>query len=242
MSRVPEGLVLAHWSKYFDFFQASSQEVYQAVRAGITQRLVPDTKTEQVIYKEGGVVSAGREYLRVTRKDHAIDICAAPFGTGYFFSWWLCEPDPSGGLSMLLAGIFLAGIASWFFTYLFGVFFGALATLVAIAFALWALGTAVHDGRLGVEREVMAIPVIGRLYEWLFKPVTYYRIDTAHMFQQAVHSALLEVIDGLTSAKGIRALSEAERKPILKQYGEMPTDAGPGVAAGSLSGTPAHTS
>ena len=35
------------------------------------------------------------------------------------------------------------------------------------------------------------------------------------MFQGAVHSAMLEVIDEITNTKGLRALSEAERKPIL---------------------------
>jgi hypothetical protein len=36
------------------------------------------------------------------------------------------------------------------------------------------------------------------------------------MFQQAVHNAVLEVMDCMTANKGIRALSETERKPIMK--------------------------
>ena len=35
------------------------------------------------------------------------------------------------------------------------------------------------------------------------------------MFRGAVYSAVLEVIDEITNAKGLRALSETERKPIL---------------------------
>jgi hypothetical protein len=38
------------------------------------------------------------------------------------------------------------------------------------------------------------------------------------MFQQAVHASVMEVIDGMTQAKGLRALSEADRKPILKDF------------------------
>jgi hypothetical protein len=43
-------------------------------------------------------------------------------------------------------------------------------------------------------------------------------MDTALMFQESVHNAVLEVVDCITAAKGIRALTEAERKPILKAF------------------------
>lgn len=62
------------------------------------------------------------------------------------------------------------------------------------------------------------VPIVGpRLEQW-FRPATYYRIDTALMFQESVHRAVLEVIDSLTSAKGLRSLSEAERKPIHHKF------------------------
>jgi len=35
------------------------------------------------------------------------------------------------------------------------------------------------------------------------------------MFQDSVHAAVLEVIDEATEDKGIRAMSEEEKKPIL---------------------------
>ncbi|WAC06734.1 MAG: hypothetical protein OS130_10790 [Thermodesulfobacteriota bacterium] len=60
-----------------------------------------------------------------------------------------------------------------------------------------------------------AIPVLGVLMMRAFRPETYYRLDTALMFQELVNSAVLEVVDEITKAKGIRALSEFERKPIL---------------------------
>ena len=57
-----------------------------------------------------------------------------------------------------------------------------------------------------------------KLPQRFFTPATYYRIDTALMFQTAVHAEVLAVIDGMTKAKGIRALSEDERKPILRDF------------------------
>ena len=45
---------------------------------------------------------------------------------------------------------------------------------------------------------------------------TYFQIDTALMFRYLTHASVLEVVDALTEAKGLRALSELDRKPILK--------------------------
>ena len=38
------------------------------------------------------------------------------------------------------------------------------------------------------------------------------------MFQKAVHNAVLEVIDEMTTANGLRALGESERKPIMREF------------------------
>ena len=38
------------------------------------------------------------------------------------------------------------------------------------------------------------------------------------MFQTATHTAILEVIDAVISAQGIKALPEAERKPIMRNF------------------------
>lgn len=117
--------------------------------SAIERRAIPDAAQSRVDWREGGVLSAKREYLRVRRKQYTFDICGAPFGTGFFVSWWLTEP-------------------------------------------------------------------LGCLGGYIRRRETYYRIDTALMFQEAVHAAVLEVIDGMTSAKGIRGLSELDRKPILR--------------------------
>ncbi len=62
---------------------------------------------------------------------------------------------------------------------------------------------------------ISKIPFIGK---WLAKklyPVTYYRIDTASMFMSYAQSSVLKVIEDITNEKGVRALTETERKPIL---------------------------
>lgn len=62
------------------------------------------------------------------------------------------------------------------------------------------------------------IPVVGVLAQRFFKPLTYFKIDTGLMFQSITHSAVLRVLDSLTQAKGLRALTEDERKPAMRDF------------------------
>ena len=63
-----------------------------------------------------------------------------------------------------------------------------------------------------------SLPFIGPIVMRFIKPLTYYKIDTALMFQSATHGAVLEALDGLTNAKGIRPLTESERKPVMRDF------------------------
>lgn len=65
---------------------------------------------------------------------------------------------------------------------------------------------------------ILFVPFLGEFLLRTFKPMTYFRHDTALMFQESVRAAVLEVVDGITKAKGLRALSELERKPILTSF------------------------
>lgn len=164
MPKASPATVISHWYHLLENLQASPLEFYKAVEGALQRRQVPDAKPSRVDWREGGVLSARREYLRIRRKSYIFDICGAPFGTGFFVSWWL------------------------------------------------------GDRRTGLLGLLVAIPVIGLFFEWLVRPDTYYKIDTALMFQEAVHKSVLEAVDGMTNAKGIRALTELERKPILREF------------------------
>lgn len=155
--------VISHWSILLENFQASSQQFYEALARAIQARQIPAAKLEKTTMKEGGIFSARREYLCVScGKDFYFAVCAAPFGTGFFVSWWLLDP-PDG-----------------FFSSVFS-------TTAAIAKAF-------------------------------VKPWTYYRVDAATMFQTATHSAVLEVIDSITTSQGLKSLSDAERKPVMREF------------------------
>src|SRR5688572_29442528 len=86
------GLVVSHWYHLIEGLGASPLEFYASVEQAIERRQIPDSGRSRIDYREGGLLSAKREYLRVRRKEYTFDICGAPFGTGFFVSWWLVEP------------------------------------------------------------------------------------------------------------------------------------------------------
>lgn len=67
---------------------------------------LPDVEISRIEWKEGGAFSSQRLYLRVRRGSLVFDICAAPYGADYFFSWWLAEIPPRFGLLRLAAVVF----------------------------------------------------------------------------------------------------------------------------------------
>ncbi|TKJ32907.1 MAG: hypothetical protein CEE38_22050 [Planctomycetes bacterium B3_Pla] len=174
--------LLSRWHKLFEGFQESPQKIYAALEEAIERRHIPDVEISRVSYPEAGALSAKREYLRVRRKGHVFDVCAAPFGDGFFMSWWLGEKQE---FSWRLAALIIL-----------------LLPVIGLIFGLpWWLSLLIG----------LTIVVLWRLS---LRP-TYYRLDTALMFQDSVHSAVLEVIGQATEAKGLKALSELERKPVL---------------------------
>jgi hypothetical protein len=212
--------VISHWHHPIENFQTSTMEFYAAVEQALAPKQIPDYSTSRVDWREGGMLSARREYLRVKRGKFAFDICAAPFGTGFFFSWWLAEVPPSGGLLLALSILFVGFVFVGICMQALGFFAGAFWGIVGLIAAFCLIGYLIRLGKVNTDLQeaVIAIPFFGALYERLFKPATYYKMDTAIMFQSMVHSAVLDVIDPLLQAKGVRALTELERKPIMREF------------------------
>lgn len=79
------------WQHFFDNFSFSAEEFFQQVESGIRDRKVPNVSFGRESFLETHLLSDRREYLRITRNEFVYYVCAAPFGTGMFVSWWLCE-------------------------------------------------------------------------------------------------------------------------------------------------------
>ncbi|MBS1619596.1 MAG: hypothetical protein JST76_13820 [Bacteroidetes bacterium] len=78
------------WQHSFDF-EFSSDEFYTSVQEAITERKIPGVKFTRVKYSQGNIFSGSREYLHIAKDDFMFDICAAPYGTGFFVSMWYAE-------------------------------------------------------------------------------------------------------------------------------------------------------
>ncbi|WP_335973303.1 hypothetical protein [Gaetbulibacter jejuensis] len=152
----------SRWNTLIDNFSYSSEDFYKQLIEELQSHGIKNLRTKYVFLKEGNAFSSKRTYLRVTWKDYDYDICAAPFGNGFFISWWLLYKN-----------------------------------------SFWQL-------------LLFRLPFVG---SWLVKklfPITYYKLDTASMFMGYAQSSVLKIVDTITNNKGIKALSENERKPVLK--------------------------
>lgn len=81
-------------------------------------------------------------------------------------------------------------------------------------FISWWLGS--------VEKGILALlslwPFIGPLILRYLRPMTYFKMDTTLIFQSLTHGAIMEALDSLTQAKGLRALTPDERKPVMRDF------------------------
>src|SRR4051812_33095653 len=84
-------IIISHWCKLIENFQHSSLAFYERLHAALHKREIPRLEHGPVWWREGGTLSPKRQYMRIIRERLVVDICAAPFGTGFFVSWRLGE-------------------------------------------------------------------------------------------------------------------------------------------------------
>ena len=97
--------VIDHWHDYVENFQMDPLEFYELLYHELNRRQIPGLKSFCVTHGEGGIGTPDRLYLRLDRQWGKFDICAAPFGTGFFFSYRYIVSTPIGFLAKLLLGI-----------------------------------------------------------------------------------------------------------------------------------------
>jgi hypothetical protein len=131
-------------------------------------------------------------------------VCAAPFGTTFFFSYRFSEiPCSLRVWEILVLLALLAGVVS-FYGALFGWVIGAS------LFALSVLGLAILMrntlalGLQDLDASLLRIPVVGGVYEALFRRESYFRVDTRLAYLHIVKSIILEKVEEATAAKGVK--------------------------------------
>ncbi|MBI2409344.1 MAG: hypothetical protein HYV19_13700 [Gemmatimonadetes bacterium] len=205
--------VISHWHQSVESLSTSSIEFYSAVEKALRDKEVPELKIERVAVSEAGILSAKREYLSVSYGRLHFDICAAPFGKDFFFSWWLGKRSPD--LAALYGCLTLIGIpvVVVLFISMMGFVKGILFALFAFGAGLFVLRTSFADGWSAVEDTILAIPGVGALYLRFFKPVTYYSEDTRLMFEATVHRVFLQVVEGVLTLNKLPQIPSDRQKP-----------------------------
>jgi hypothetical protein len=215
-------IIISHWYRLINDLQISSQQFYSRLHQVLCERKVPMLEGGRIEFHEGGPFSPKRQYLRLKRERVTFDICAAPFGTGGFVSWRLGERYLRLNFLALLA--VLKSIQD-FRTALFRLRFDFNQTLTTvgivigiIVFLLWLMRSAVGFGLANLDALLLHTPVIAGFYERFLRPMTYYRIDLALMYETAIHQAVLQVLDELTEAQKLPRLPDSDRKPIMRDF------------------------
>lgn len=207
-------MVAGHWCQPSVGVEVPPSLFYDLTTKAVMDRNLPGVEFARVFWKEEAFVGAKREYLRVQRARIVFDICAAPQGAGSFFSSWLCIV-PFQISAAHLAGILTGTIV---LIWLIPV---ALIYMIALAAStsLWWWVSRAATTTSFKDDFLLGLTGIGPIAKFLaeLKP-TYYQIDSAIIFQSAVQEATLAVIDSLCEAGKVPLLSDAERKPILREF------------------------
>jgi hypothetical protein len=214
-----KGEILDSWIVFADSFNFPPQEFYAAIENEMTARKIPSLEMSREEFAEGGLLSDKRIYLRLFRERLAIYTCAAPFGTGYFFSFRAVYVPALVRLWHILALFVLLVVVWGTLVQLLGFLFAIIA-FVTLLFAIAAVfrnATAAGIGDL--DRLLLKIPIVSTIYENWFREDTYYRIDTRTLYLQTLPETVRRLAEEITAAKGVKLLPEFGHSPEHSDLG-----------------------
>jgi hypothetical protein len=207
--------VLNHWFAFADGFQTSSSEFYDALAKELSARQVPQMELSRIELPEGGLLSEKRVYLRMVRERLVFDVCAAPFGSGFFFSCRTAEiPLVIPVVQLLCAGLLGLGVAALLVNWL-GMFWGAVIVVLGLAGSIYILRNAVALGLQNLDTTLLQMPVLGPLYEVLLRKETYHRIDSRLCYLEVVPTLVKKLAEDAAAAKGVKLVRQYELAPVL---------------------------
>jgi hypothetical protein len=209
--------VLSHWYSLVANFNASAQEFYEGVEKELKATQVPGMEVSRIEFSEGGILSDKRTYLRMTRERLVFDICAAPFGTSYFFSCRFAELSLAGKLSEIIFTTLVLGLFLGLSWHLLGVWVGSVVIIGVLGALIYVLRNAVAMGLKDLDSFLMKSP-LGSVYEVWFRKETYYREDTRLMYLDTVNAIVKAKVEEATCGKGIKLLRFNEHSPILGEF------------------------
>jgi hypothetical protein len=206
------GEVISHWHHFIEDFNTSTLDFYRYVEETLKAKEAP-VRPQHIDWSEGGLLSAKREYLRASYGRYSFDICAAPFGKDFFFSWWLTKRRPESALMMGCGAMIGLLLVLTLLVSLAGYVFGFVLFLVALGAAWTLLANGTIAGADFVDDVMLALPIWGAFYTRFIKPATYFSEDSRLVFEEAVHTIVLRQVEAFLKTKGARALAPDEARP-----------------------------
>jgi hypothetical protein len=215
-----KGDILGHWIAFHDNFSFPPQDFFDAIQKELQARKIPGMEISHEAFAEGGLLSDKRIYLRLFRERLALYTCAAPFGTGYFFSCRTVYVPALVRLWHIIAALVFFNIIGGLLVIPLGITF-AFVAMVALMFALAAvLGNAAMSD---LDTLLLKIPVVATIYEDWFRSDTYFRQDTRLIYLQQIPEFIRELAEDITAAKGARLEQQYQLPPILGElYKRVP--------------------
>jgi len=215
--RIGRSTPISYWCTLFDECVYSPTDFYALVEQGLQRRQVPDLLVDFVHFHEGTVFSKRRLYYQMRRERIVAEICAAPFGSGFFISSRLFDRRRHAFYwDYLIAFGILAMLGGpvWYHH-------GNIVALVVVGLVfttLWSLmRLATEISFAWLDEQICKVPWFGPIYETVFHPNTYFRQDQHSMYREAVNRSVKEAVTELTTQKGLRPLTENEFRPILPE-------------------------
>lgn len=183
------------WSVLVSDFDTSTDAFYDLIRSAIEAKRVPDVQISEIEFREGGLLSGHRRYLRLRREYHVFDICSAPYGTSWFFSCRFGEYPMS--LRYWEAAVILAAAFSLLAVHsaIFGWIWGSVVFALNAGSFLFLLNSLVATGLYRLDAVIMRIPVLGAFYEVFLRGDSYHRGDTRTMYFATVDRIIRNAVE-----------------------------------------------
>ena len=220
--------LIEHWYVLVAGQHFSTKDFYYEIETRIKGQEVPGITINRIDLAEGGLLSDKREYLRMKRERLVFDICGAPVGTNYFFSYrFYLEP-----IVVSILEVIAVALAIVFLFYGSVRFIGPLTVIIGLGVLVWAMRNAVGMGLRDLDTTLTKIPALGPIYERYFRKDTYYRQDTRIAYCSIVSALVKQEADKLMAKNGVLLYREYVRSPLwadlydskdVKPKGEQPT-------------------
>ena len=210
-----KGEVSNYWIVSANEFSLPPLAFYEALEQELAALKIPGLEISRREHAEGGLLSAKRIYLRMMRERLVFLVCAAPFGTRYFFSCRTIHSPATLKLwHALVAGLFFAAFLG--LERLLGMSFTFTALFGLILAAGLMFRNAMATGLADIDNTLLKTPVAGPIYERFFRKDTYYRQDTRLVYLDTIPAVIQGLVDEFTAAKGVKLIRKHQAASILK--------------------------